>query len=120
LARKSVHHALFPFFLSIFVAQKVHSGGPNVYENESKGKIRFYGITFEQWEEIYSKSWFLLRYVFSGLKDIMELFYVPLTKETLSGGVPVLVPDCKQKWHQTYVYYFERGNRWIFYKQNKE
>lgn len=95
-------------------------GGIALTNIKGDEKQPFYGITFEQWEEIYSKSWFLLRYVFSGLKDIMELFYVPLTKETLSGGVPVLVPDGKQKWHQTYAYYFERGNRWIFHKQDKE
>lgn len=83
-------------------------------------KRPFYGISFEQWEEIYSKSWFTLSYVFSGLKDIMELFYVPLIKETLSGGVPILVPDGKQKWNQTSVYYFERGNRWIFHKPGNE
>ena len=76
----------------------------------------FYGVTFEQWEEIYSKAWFLLRYVFSGLKDIMELFYVPLTKETLSGGIPIIVPDGRQKWRESCVYYFEKGNRWIFHK----
>lgn len=76
----------------------------------------FYGVTFEQWEEIYSKAWFLFRYVFSGLKDIMELFYVPLTKETLSGGIPIIVPDGRQEWRETCVYYFEKGNRWIFHK----
>lgn len=75
----------------------------------------FYGITFEKWEEIYSKAWFLLRYIFSGLKDIMELFYVPLTKETISGGIPILIPNGK-KWVETYAYYFERGNRWTFHK----
>lgn len=80
----------------------------------------FYGITFEQWEEIYSKAWFLLRYVFSGLKDIMELFYVPLTKETLSGGIPIIVPDGRQKWRETCVYYFEKGNRWIFHEPSTQ
>ena len=75
----------------------------------------FYGIAFEQWEEIYSKAWFLLRYIFSGLKDIMELYYVPLAKETISGGIPILIPNGK-KWSETYVYYFERGNRWTFHK----
>lgn len=80
----------------------------------------FYGISFEQWEEIYSKSWFILSYVFRGLKGIMELFYVPLIKETLSGGVPILVPDGKQKWNQTCVYYFKRDNRWIFHKPDNE
>lgn len=75
----------------------------------------FYGITFEKWEEIYSKAWFLLRYIFSGLNDIMELYYVPLAKETISGGIPILIPNGK-KWSETYVYYFERGNRWTFHK----
>lgn len=75
----------------------------------------FYGIAFEQWEEIYSKAWFLLRYIFSGLNDIMELYYVPLAKETISGGIPILIPNGK-KWSETYVYYFERGNRWTFHK----
>lgn len=75
----------------------------------------FYGITFEKWEEIYSKAWFLLRYIFSGLNDIMELYYVPLAKEKISGGIPILIPNGK-KWSETYVYYFERGNRWTFHK----
>ena len=75
----------------------------------------FYDITFEKWEEIYSKAWFLLRYIFSGLKDIMELFYVPLTKETISGGIPILIPNGK-KWVEQYASYFERGNRWTFHK----
>ena len=75
----------------------------------------FYGITFEKWEEIYSKAWFLLRYIFSGLNDIMELYYVPLAKEKISGGIPILIPNGK-KWSETYVYYFKRGNRWTFHK----
>ena len=76
----------------------------------------FYGIAFEQWEEIYSKERFLLRYIFSGLKDIMELFYVPRTKETISGGIPILIPNGKRKWAEIYAYYFEKGNRWIVHK----
>lgn len=76
----------------------------------------FYGVTFEQWEEIYSKAWFLLRYIFSGLKDIMELFYVPLTKETISGGIPILIPNGKRIWTETYAYYFEKRDRWVFHK----
>lgn len=75
----------------------------------------FYGITFEKWEEIYSKAWFLLRYIFSGLNDIMELYYVPLAKEKISGGIPILIPNGK-KWSETYAYYFKRGNRWTFHK----
>lgn len=94
-------------------------GGIVLTNIKGNGERPFYVVTFEQWEEIYSKSWFLLSYVFSGLKDIMELFYVPLTKETLSSGVPVLVPDGKQKWNPTCVYYFERGNRWIFHKPDE-
>lgn len=75
----------------------------------------FYGITFEKWEEIYSKAWFQLRYIFSGLNDIMELYYVPLAKEKISSGIPILIPNGK-KWSETYVYYFKRGNRWTFHK----
>lgn len=85
--------------------------------NAKRGKGQpFYGITFEEWEEIYSKSWFLLRYIISGLKDVMELFYVPLTSNTISGGIPILVPEGKSKWRETYIYYFQQGNRWIFHK----
>lgn len=77
-------------------------------------------FTFEKWEEIYCKSWFLLRYIFKGLEDIMELFYRPLAKQTISGGIPILVPSDKQKWHETHVYYFEKGNRWVFRKPGKK
>lgn len=79
----------------------------------------FYGVSFEKWEEIYSKSWFLLRYIFEGLKNIMEKFYVPLSKIS-ADGIPILVPDGKQKWYQTRVYYFEKGNRWTFCKPDNE
>lgn len=46
----------------------------------------------------------------------MELFYVPLTKETISGGIPILIPNGKRKWAEIYAYYFEKGNRWIVHK----
>jgi hypothetical protein len=91
-------------------------GGVVLTNLKGDNHLPFYGIAFEQWEEIYSKAWFLLRYIFSGLKDIMELFYVPLTKETISGGIPILIPNGKRKWAEIYAYYFEKGNRWIFHK----
>ena len=75
-----------------------------------------YGFTFEQWEEIYSKAWLLFKYIFYGLKDIMELFYVPLAKHASSGGIEILVPKGTKTWEQKVVYYFERGHRWIFHK----
>ena len=61
-----------------------------------------------------------LRYIFGGLKNVMEKFYVPLAKESLSGGIPILIPSSEQKWNQTYVYYFEKGSRWVFYKSDDE
>lgn len=76
----------------------------------------FSGLTFEQWEEIYSKSWFLLNYVFQGLTDIMENYYVPLCKETISGGIPIAVPDKDGKFVLKPLFYSERCNRWVFVK----
>ena len=56
-----------------------------------------YGFKFEQWEEIYFNAQPLFKYIFNGLKDIMELFYVPLAKHTSSGGIKILVPRGKKK-----------------------
>ncbi len=91
-------------------------GGIVLINKGKNEKNPFYGLTFEQWEEIYSKSWFVLRYIFGGLKNVMENIYIPMTKEIPTGGIPILIPNGKQKWYQTYVYYFENGNRWSFHK----
>jgi hypothetical protein len=33
---------------------------------------------------------------------------MPLTKDTISGGVPITIPRTNNKWEETYVYYFEK------------
>ena len=50
---------------------------------------------------------------FSGLKDIMELFYVPLTKETISGGIPILIPNGK-KWSKHMHTILKEGTGGLF------
>jgi hypothetical protein len=77
----------------------------------------FYVLTFEQWEEIYAKSWLILNYTFSGLKDIVKSFYIPLAKETASVSVPVIIPNINKKWEEVNAYYFERRNRWTLFSQ---
>lgn len=91
-------------------------GGIVLSNKQYDNNQSLYGFTFEQWEEIYSKAWLLFKYIFYGLKDIMELFYVPLAKHASSGGIEILVPKGTKKWEQKDVYYFERGHRWIFHK----
>ncbi len=95
-------------------------GGVVLTNKQEENSKSMYGFTFEQWEEIYSKAWFLFRYVFYALNDIMCLFYRPMAKQTISGGIPILVPSGKQKWRETHVYYYERGNRWVFRNPSKK
>lgn len=75
----------------------------------------FFGFSFEEWEERYAKSWLLMAYIFSGLKDIMEGL-APLCKVSETGGLPILVPLENKKWKETTIYYVEEGKRWTFYK----
>lgn len=91
-------------------------GGFVLTNKECKNNQSLYGFTFEQWEEIYSNAWLLFKYIFNGLKDIMELFYVPLATHASPGGIKILVPRGTRKWEEKDVYYFERGHRWIFHK----
>lgn len=91
-------------------------GGIILTNIESTKDSSFSGLTFEQWEEIYSKSWFLLLYIFQGLKQVIEEFYVPLCKETLSGGIPIAVPSKSGASILKPLFYFERGDRWSFNK----
>lgn len=94
---------------------KLIQGGIVLTNLKADEQQKFKGITFEQWEEIFSKSWFLLLYIFSGLRDVMHLFYVPLSKELSFKGIPILTPNKNGGWREDLVYYFERGDRWTFY-----
>ena len=74
-------------------------------------------IGFADWEKCYIYSYFIFRGLFSVLGDVVNQLYLPLTKKTITGGIPVLAYYEDGTWDQTYIYPDETGRVWRFHKQ---
>lgn len=74
-------------------------------------------IGFEDWEKYYIYSYIIFRGLFSVLREVLNQLYLPLTKVTSTGGIPVLVYYDEGSWDETYLYPDKTGNVWRFIKQ---
>lgn len=84
------------------------------YNPNKPGDIQ--AIGFADWEKCYTYSYFIFRGLFSVLWDLVNQLYLPLTKKTISGGVPILAYYEDGTWDQTYIYPDETGRVWRFCK----
>ena len=66
-------------------------------------------IGFEEWEKVYCYSYFLFRGLFDHLKSIVLQLYMPATKITMMGGIPILCYQPDGSWKESYVYPYENG-----------
>ena len=73
-------------------------------------------IGFEEWEKVYCYSYFIFRGMFEHLKSIVQQLYMPATKITMTGGIPVLCHQQNGSWAEAYVYPYENGKTWRFTK----
>lgn len=71
-------------------------------------------IGFEEWEKVYCYSYFLFRGLFDHLKSIVLQLYMPATKITMMGGIPILCYQPDGSWRELYVYPYENGKTWRF------
>lgn len=71
-------------------------------------------IGFEEWEKVYCYSYFIFIGLLENLKSIVQQLYMPLTKKTVTGGIPILCFQPDGPWWETYVYPYENGKTWRF------
>lgn len=83
------------------------------YQKDKYANIQ--AVSFEEWEKIYSYSYLVFIGLYGLLKQVTTEFYLPLTKVTLSGGVPILIPN-NNGWQLTSVYPNSDGSTWRFTK----
>lgn len=77
------------------------------------------GLSFEEWEKIVIYAWLIFRIVFGMLFQMTTTIFFQMTKETTSGGIPIMVPDKNGKWHYQYIFPDSTGKTWRFVKNNK-
>lgn len=75
------------------------------------------GIGFEEWEKIYSYSYLIFRGILDHLKNIVQQLYIPATKITLTGGIPILCNYHNGTWGESCIYPDKTGYIWRFQKQ---
>lgn len=63
------------------------------FERNKYATVR--GLSFEEWEKIVIYAWLIFRIVFGMLFQMTTTIFFQMTKETISGGIPIMVPD---KW----------------------
>lgn len=88
------------------------SGGIWLDNYKSTNPDEIQAIGFEEWEEKYCYSYFIFIGVFEHLKSIVHHFYLPLAKETISGGIPIFCPDN----NNAIIYPNSTGDIWRFCK----
>lgn len=75
------------------------------------------GIGFEDWEKIYCYSYLIFRGIFDHLKSIVHQLYIPATRITQTGGIPILCYYHNGTWGESCIYPDKTGNTWRFHKQ---
>lgn len=82
------------------------------YKPNKPGDIQ--AIGFEQWEKIYVYSYYIFRGLLHNLWEVVQQLYLPLTKMTTTGGIPVLAYCDNDHWEETYIYPDITGGVWRF------
>lgn len=72
------------------------------------------GLAFEEWESTVAYAWVLFRVLFDSLYGFATSFFYKLTRETISGGIPIVVPDSKGNWISSCLYPYSGGTIWRF------
>lgn len=71
-------------------------------------------IRFEEWEKIHCYSYFIFRGLFEHLQSMVQQLYMPATKITVTGGIPILCYNDDGSWGETYIYPYQNGKTWRF------
>lgn len=74
------------------------------------------GFSFEDWEKIVLYGWLIFRLLFATLLQMTTCFFVEAAKETIMGGIPILIPQKDGKWINQYIYPDSTGMTWRFVK----
>ncbi len=82
------------------------------YKAVNKDEVR--AIGFEEWEKIYCYSYFIFRGMFEHLTSIVQQLYMPATRKTKTGGIPILCNFHDDNWGETYIYPYQNGKVWRF------
>jgi len=89
--------------------------GGIIYDNYKSDKYAtLQGLSFDDWERIYCYSFFIFIGIFQTLRQIKDQLYLPASKESLTKGIPVKVPDKENGWYQTVLFPNEKGDMWRF------
>lgn len=86
-------------------------------DNYKKNADEVQAIGFEEWERVYCYSYYIFIGIFEHLKGIVRQFYLPMTRKTMSGGIPVLCYFADGSWETSLLYPDKKGERWRFIKQ---
>jgi len=82
------------------------------YKQVNKDEVQ--AIGFEEWEKIYCYSYFVFLGVFRHLESIVQQLYMPTTKITVTGGIPILCNFHDDNWGEAYIYPYQNGKTWRF------
>ncbi len=87
------------------------------YDNFGSDKYAdLQAIGFDDWEQKYCMTYFLFIGIFQTLEQIKDEFYFPLSKTTNGKGIPIRIPNEKDKWIDSYIYPNQSGETWRFVK----
>lgn len=73
------------------------------------------GFCFDDWEKIFTYAWLVFKLLFSVLKQTLSDFFFRVSKETISGGIPILIPS-ENGWYNKFIYPNQDGTVWRFRK----
>ncbi|MFI3298023.1 MAG: hypothetical protein R3Y59_10450 [bacterium] len=89
--------------------------GGIIYNNYNRNQYsKLQGLSFEQWEEKYIKTYIVFVGVFGLLKQVTTEYYLPLTSSTLGHGIPIRVPDGNGAFKETHLLPSQDGSIWRF------
>ncbi len=89
------------------------------FENYKKvNKDEVQAIGFEEWERVYSYSYFIFRGLFEHLTSIVQQLYMPAVQKAIIGGIPILCNFHDDNWGETFIYPYQDGKVWRFNKPN--
>ena len=89
----------------------------NNYKNDKYAILQ--GLSFDEWERKYIYSYLIFVGIFQLLEQVKNDLYLPLTKVTLSGGIPILIPGDNNSWIRSCIYPNKDGKIWRFTKTMK-
>lgn len=90
--------------------------GGIILDNYGRGKYATdQGFPYEILEKKVTLSWLIFRFLFHSLHDLATGIFLKLSKITLSGGIPILIPT-DENWELSCIYPDPTGTIWRFVK----